>query len=113
MAVVLDFRGSHIRNDQIKNLFCESFSGGPMIYGLTYFQTQAAIWIKREVRCCRRCGVAGSKRVPPWPLGWYLIKKLWWIEFLNFVACILNCWDEKVSGVTLNIYDSLHKQKIF
>ena len=26
-------------------------------------------WIKQTVRCCRQCGVAGSGRVPPAPLG--------------------------------------------
>ena len=28
-------------------------------------------WIKRAVRCCRQCGVAGGERVPPMPLSWY------------------------------------------
>ena len=28
-------------------------------------------WIKRAVRCCRRCSIAGGERVPPSPLGWY------------------------------------------
>ena len=32
-------------------------------------------WIKLAVRYCRRCGVAGCERVPPAPLGWYLIHE--------------------------------------
>ena len=27
--------------------------------------------VKQAVRCCRQCGIAGSKRVPLAQLGWY------------------------------------------
>ena len=35
------------------------------------------------MRCCRRCGVAGSERVPPAPLGWYFRYTIcFYISFL-------------------------------
>ena len=29
--------------------------------------------VKRAVRCCRQCGVAGGEPVPLAPLGWYFV----------------------------------------
>ena len=42
-------------------------------------------WIKRAVRCCRRCGVAGGERVPPAPLGWYWENA----QYLLRISCFL------------------------
>ena len=38
----------------------------------------------QEVRCYRRCGVAGGQRLPPLPLVWSFVR------FYNFVFCCFN-----------------------
>ena len=56
--------------------------------------------IKRAVRCCRRCGVAGGERVPPAPLGWYLEKKhlikllYCWKLYIYLNSCVIQAWDK-------------------
>ena len=43
----------------------------------------------QAVRCCRGRGVAGGERVPPSPLGWYLILIL--MSSLTWFICSYNC----------------------
>ena len=63
-----------------KNLFSKISLERPKTLGFTSFQSLEAIletpgrhfgFLKQELNCCRRCGVAGGERVSPLPLGWY------------------------------------------
>ena len=56
-----------------KNLFCESRLEGPNNKVEIPFRHCRPFYIKQAVRCFRRYGVAGSDRVTPAPLGWYVL----------------------------------------
>ena len=64
---------SHRRSARIKKLILRKLTGAPQNLGVDTFLDPVghfgAHW--HAVRRCRRCGVAGSERVPPAPLGWY------------------------------------------
>ena len=78
-----------------KNLFSESCSGGPIIWLIS--RPCQPFWIKQAMRCCSRCGIASSERVPPLPLGWYFSNILEFFVmsppfFENLARCLkLEC----------------------
>ena len=42
---------------------------------------------------CRRCGIEGSERVPPSPLGWYWVSyRYFWWQRQNLIIWIFEIW---------------------
>ena len=47
-----------------KMLFSESYLGGPIMWGLIYFQTPSAFWIQQVVRCAGGAALQAMSKCP-------------------------------------------------